>query len=97
MAEPVRCFAWDSAGVVTTMHAFDGVTGAFPAGFVQVADGNLYGTTFGGGGTIFRMSLTGAVTILHSFDGDLSPSGLIEADWAFYGTTPLGAAPPVQA
>lgn len=73
---------------------------------VQGTDGNLYGTTSGGGlhgeGTVFRLTLSGVLTTLYSFctikttrppnctDG-LRPSGLIQGtDGNFYGTTESG-------
>ena len=90
-------------GTVTTMYSFCSITGcldgAQPAGtLIQAADGNLYGTTAAGGtsgnGTVFRISLTGTLSTLHSFDGtDGSDpmAGLVQArDGNFYGTTQNG-------
>jgi uncharacterized repeat protein (TIGR03803 family) len=63
--------ATDGSG--TTLHVFTGgAGGSFPLGrLLEASDGNLYGTTAGGGdhgfGTIFRLSPDGAFTILHSF------------------------------
>jgi uncharacterized repeat protein (TIGR03803 family) len=85
-------------GTLTVLHSFDGTDGELClAGLVQGTDGNLYGTTsFGGananfGGTVFKISLTGTLTTLHSFgSGDSTgPSAsLIQAtDGNFYGTT----------
>ena len=91
--------------VVTTLHSFgDGTTlsdGSNPrAPLVQGSDGNLSGTTSNGGsspapgaGTVFRMAVSGVVTILHSFgnvqnDGRVPDAGLIQgSDGSFYGTT----------
>ena len=75
--------------------------GAGPyAGLVQATDGNFYGTTFGGGayhlGTVFKITPSGTLTTLHSFnytDGEGPDSGLVQAtDGNFYGTTPSGGA-----
>jgi uncharacterized repeat protein (TIGR03803 family) len=59
------------------------------------ADGNLYGTTSGGGtfgrGTVFALSTSGTVQEIHSFDGPhgRNPSGGLVQDAAgnLYGTT----------
>jgi uncharacterized repeat protein (TIGR03803 family) len=69
-------------------------------GLVQGTDGNLYGTTIGGGagfaGTVFKLSLEGQLVRLHSFDttdGANPFAGLIQAsDGNFYGTTLDGGA-----
>jgi uncharacterized repeat protein (TIGR03803 family) len=69
------------AGVFTTLHKFGGAgEGSSPTGLVQGVDGNLYGTTYGGGkydpyscqpyggcGTVFKSTTGGAFTTLHSF------------------------------
>ena len=60
-------------------------------------DGALYGTTGmggpSGGGTVFRMTLGGMISTLHSFNGreGMNPDAclLLGADGAFYGTTGL--------
>ena len=83
------------------LHSFSGgAEGAFPASaLVQASDGNLYGTTLRGGylnlGTIFRITTTGDLTVLHRFAGFIEGaaplSGLVEgSDGNFYGTTPVG-------
>ena len=73
---------------------------------MQAADGNFYGTTEKGGttggdcfygcGTIFKITPSGTLTTLHSFDSDDGSEpqeGLIQAtDGNFYGTTALGGA-----
>lgn len=74
--------------------------GQYPVGpLIQGSDGNIYGTTHAGGstactdgcGTIFKMSLAGNLTTLHSFDstnGDYPYGGVVEAtNGIFYGTT----------
>jgi len=84
------------AGMVTTLHNFDGRDGAVPeAGLVVATDGNFYGTTSNGGrhhnGTIFRITPEGTLTTLHSFDATdgADPLGPLAqgADGNLYGTT----------
>jgi uncharacterized repeat protein (TIGR03803 family) len=79
------------AQTFTTLHSFNGSTeGNFPKDApVQGTDGNLYGTVYGGG-TIFKITPGGALTILNSADG--SPvGGLVQAtNGDFYGTTDHG-------
>jgi uncharacterized repeat protein (TIGR03803 family) len=95
-------------GTLTTLHSFDGTDGYAPvANLVQGTDGNLYGTTpdggsntcFGGAnacGTVFKITPSGVLTTLHSFngtDGAAPQAGLIQAtDGNFYGTTSGGGA-----
>jgi uncharacterized repeat protein (TIGR03803 family) len=96
-------FKIDRTGSLTTLHSFSGSPGdgAVPvAGLVQGSDGNFYGTTASGGaffqGTVFRMTPSGAITVLHSFnsfssEGAVPVAGLVQAsDGNFYGTTALG-------
>src|SRR5205814_765852 len=62
-----------SSGTFETLHDFDGSDGEVPAGsLIQAADGDLYGATFGiypDLGNVFRMELTGAVSVVHTFGG----------------------------
>jgi uncharacterized repeat protein (TIGR03803 family) len=70
------------------------------AALVEGSDGNLYGTTAGGGasgkGTVFRLTKAGVETVLWSFggppdDGQMPWGGVIQAnDGNFYGTTTEG-------
>jgi uncharacterized repeat protein (TIGR03803 family) len=88
------------AQTFNTLHNFDGTEGGGPttAGLIQATDGNLYGATGGGGansdGTVFKITPTGTLTTLHSFDGTdgASPWGrLVQAtNGNFYGTTTGG-------
>ena len=95
------------------LHGFvGGLDGATPySGVVQGTDGNFYGTTLRGGngatslcysggtgcGTVFQMTPSGVVTVLHAFaggsDGDSPVAPLVQAsDGNFYGTTQVGGA-----
>ncbi len=101
-------FRISPSGVLTTIHYFVTMNqGIRPnGGLVQGSDGNLYGTTEGGGntnlnngfgyGTVYRVSLTGNFTNLWSFsntDGGYPSVGLIQgSDGNFYGTTTAGGA-----
>jgi len=92
-------------GRLTTMHKFcsqnDCTDGSNPlAALVEATDGDLYGTTSGGGtsdlGTVFKITRSGTLTTLHSFDRtDGSAPGAVLAqgtDGNFYGTTNSGGA-----
>jgi uncharacterized repeat protein (TIGR03803 family) len=88
------------AQTFTTLHSFDGTDGADVAAaeLIQATDGNLYGTTTGGGlnsdGTVFKITPKGTLTTLHSFDstdGATPWAGLVQAtNGNFYGTTTSG-------
>jgi len=91
-------FRLTPGGAFSLLHAFTGgVDGALPtAALIQGADGNLYGTatvsggSLSSGGTIFRMTLGGDFTVLHTFSGAASypAAPLLQAsDGNFYGTT----------
>ena len=86
------------SGTLTSLHSFQGPfsDGASPqARLIQSTDGNFYGTTAAGGsiglGTVFKITPSGTLTILHSFsgsDGGLPLSELVRgSDGNFYGTT----------
>jgi uncharacterized repeat protein (TIGR03803 family) len=69
-----RVFQMTSGGTISLLHSFAGspTDGAgLVAALIQATDGNFYVTTEGGGsaggGTVFKMTPTGTVTILHSF------------------------------
>jgi uncharacterized repeat protein (TIGR03803 family) len=90
------------SGRFTTIHSFDESDGILPyAPLVQGTDGNFYGTTNAGGGpgdggTVFKITPAGKLTVLHSFgsqnlDGLQPYSALVQAsDGNFYGTTSAG-------
>ena len=97
-------FKLTPGGVLTTLHTFTGADGSSPYGKLLLAsDGNFYGTTSSGGtshnctfgcGTVFKVTLSGAFTSLHSFssnDGSYIIAGLLEGgDGNLYGTAGYG-------
>lgn len=99
-------FKITAGGTLTTLYNFNlGVDGFYPnAALLQGSDGNLYGTTVGGGtgggGTVFRMTLAGTLTTLYNFcsignckDGETPLAGLLQGpDGNLYGTTSYGGA-----
>lgn len=92
-------FEISPAGQFRTIYSFCSQEGCpdgeGPTSLVQASDGNLYGTTLGGGafgsGTIFRITPTGQLKTLHSFngvDGAYATEPLIQAnDGNLYGTS----------
>lgn len=102
-------FQITSRGVFTSLYTFcpSGVPctdGSAPSGLVQGTDGNLYGTTYGGGpsgcfggGAAWKVTTTGKLTVLHSFCGADGIGGyypnarlVLGANGNFYGTTAAG-------
>jgi uncharacterized repeat protein (TIGR03803 family) len=95
-----------AAGAIKVLHTFKGfpTDGNRPIGtLVQGPDGNFYGTTYKGGttngnGTVFKITPTGAYTLLYSFnygngifDAQLPLAGLtLGPDGNFYGVTGNG-------
>jgi len=108
MSNEGTVFRITPAGVFTTIYRFCSVgsctDGVEPvAGLIEAADGNLYGTTFGGGayggGVIFKISAaTGAFSVFYNFcklascaDGAYLDDAIIQgSDGNFYGTTVTG-------
>ena len=97
------------SGQFATLHSFCSKTACADgqnsyAGLVQASNGNLYGTTILGGaygsGTIFELSLSGALTTLYSAcsqsgcpDGNYLYAPLIQAkDGNLYGIMQIGGA-----
>jgi uncharacterized repeat protein (TIGR03803 family) len=97
-------FKISSDGTATTFYNFCTATGCkngrYPqAGLILDTNGNLYGTTYGGGaygkGTVFELSPSGAETVLHSFcaktgcpDGSHPRADLVmDTAGNLYGTT----------
>jgi uncharacterized repeat protein (TIGR03803 family) len=88
-------------GTETVLHNFAGTSdGAFPkAGVIRDANGNVYGDAELGGsfyqGTVYKLSESGTLTTLHSFNGTTdggSPTGGLMRDSKgnLYGTTVTG-------
>jgi uncharacterized repeat protein (TIGR03803 family) len=94
------------AQTFNTLVDFNNTNGAHPfsVNLIQGADGDFYGTTFGGGanneGTVFKIDIRGALTTLYSFcsqtncpDGKSPGVGLLQAgNGNFYGTAAQGGA-----
>ena len=104
-------FRITSSGVEKVLYSFSGALsgstdGAYPnAGLISASDGNYYGTTSLGGrygsGTVFRITPSGAESVLYSFSGDGGTAGSTDgvypyarltlgSDGNFYGTTSAG-------
>jgi uncharacterized repeat protein (TIGR03803 family) len=90
-----------TAGVFTLLHSFVPATeGSTPNGsLIKSTDGNFYGLTSSSGlyngGTAFRMSTTGTVTVLAQFNGakfgNVPQESLVKGrDSAYYGTNSSG-------
>jgi uncharacterized repeat protein (TIGR03803 family) len=97
------------SGTLTALYSFcaqSGCTdGSYPiAGLVQATNGEFYGTTYTGGvyysmagptaGTVFKITPSGTLTTLHSFnfaDGYYPYAGLVQGtNGDIYGTTEYG-------
>jgi len=98
-------FRIDDDGNETVLHSFGSShsDGVFPqAGLVADAEGNVYGTTGGGGthgaGTVFKIDSKGQYSVVYSFKttgGDAkNPAAGLVLDQAgnLYGTSPSGGA-----
>ncbi len=107
-------FKLTPSGTLTTLYSFCSQAGCtdgyYPhAGVIQGVDGNLYGTSDGGGpnshGTVFKLTPSGTLTTLYSFcsqanctDGEAPWAGVIQgSDGNFYGTTEDGGTGPYGA
>jgi uncharacterized repeat protein (TIGR03803 family) len=97
-------FKLDPSGNYTTLYTFTGKSdGSAPNGYLAIdAAGNLYGTTFYGGGSgcgvVYRVDLSGHETVLYSFkcgtDGGFPVGGLtIDPAGILYGTAAHGGNP----
>ena len=88
------------SGTQKVLHSFrDGKDGALPGASLLDVRGMLYGTTIDGGGpgdegVVFKITRSGAETILHRFtagsDGANPYAPLTEVDGVLYGTTAGG-------
>jgi uncharacterized repeat protein (TIGR03803 family) len=92
-------FKTTTSGAFSVLATFNGNNASHSvAPLIQGSDGNFYGTAVNGGlgptnnGTVFKITLTGTLTVLHSFagsgDGAFPFGGLVQAsDGNLYGTT----------
>jgi len=100
-------FKLDRFGHETVLHEFQGPDGAYPgSGVVRDREGNLYGTTEGGGdnscpngcGTVFELDKSGNLIVMHDFtygtgDGWFVATRVIrDSEGNLYGTTSGGGA-----
>jgi uncharacterized repeat protein (TIGR03803 family) len=99
-------FKITATGKLTVLYNINGTTdGGDPrAGLVQATDGNFYGANLGAGasssgcpsgcGTVFKITPTGAFSVLYNFDrttGDLPYTTLYQhTGGLLYGTTQMG-------
>ncbi len=91
-------------GALTTLHSFDYTDGFGPLWLIQASNGDFYGATIYGGassactdgcGTVFKITPSGTLTTLHSFDssdGSWPRTPVQATDGVFYGTTKYGGA-----
>ena len=97
-------FQLSPSGTMTRLWSFDSTntlnSGAYPdSGLTLGTDGNFYGTTFAGGsagaGSVFKITASGKITTLHSFNGCSEGSNVYAPvvqgfDGNFYGTASDG-------
>jgi uncharacterized repeat protein (TIGR03803 family) len=90
------------SGTITDLGSFAGFDGAYPvAGMIMDGNGNLFGTTSGGGaagfGTVFELAKGGGITALASFTGtngaDSQAALVMDASGNVFGTTLNGGTP----
>ena len=91
-------------GILTTLYSFPNPYPWDPNGLIEATDGNFYGTTYYGGdfgclvkigcGSVFEITPSGTLTILHTFeqtDGQWPSGGLAQAtNGSLYGATSVG-------
>jgi uncharacterized repeat protein (TIGR03803 family) len=101
-------FEITTSGAESVLYSFGNQSGSSPKGDDPAApltnvNGVLYGTTreggtgsFGGSGTVFKITTSGAESVLHSFesgsDGANPVAGLTNVNGVLYGTSPYGGA-----
>jgi uncharacterized repeat protein (TIGR03803 family) len=95
-------FTITASGTLTALYSFCSQSGcadgANPSAGLVATNGDFYGTTENGGangyGTVFKITASGKLTTLHSFDnrdGAYPIAGLVQAsNGDFYGTTTNG-------
>jgi uncharacterized repeat protein (TIGR03803 family) len=99
-----KVFKVTQDGKITVLNGFKRVAGELPyAPPIQGTDGNFYGTASAGGnlgcqgqgcGTVYKITPSGKLTVLHVFDGTDGQTPLAPlvhgTDGSFYGTTSSG-------
>ena len=93
-------FKLNAKGKLTVLHTFSGgADGGSPnTGLARDSAGNLYGTTTFGGtsgmGVVFKLDISGKLTVLHAFtggsDGSNPDSVVLDGSGHLYGTAATG-------
>ncbi len=94
-------FKIDTLGNFSLVHSFNGSDGRYPEASVTLdSQGNLYGTTLGGGaysnGAVYKIDSLGNFSLLHSFNGSDGnnpwDSVTLDNKGNLFGTTAYGGA-----
>jgi uncharacterized repeat protein (TIGR03803 family) len=96
-ADAGTLFKMTPAGAVTLLHTFfaNNIDGGFPAApLIEATDTNMYGTTETGGngapgGTIFKLTLAGAYSVLYNLQSSSNFTTFMTMAWGANGDIPV--------